>query len=244
MVGGALKRARTINTGSKKMAELLASFDPMSVEIDFENEEIEELISTMATTGSGRSPDELDQMATENFVDAFRNVKIAIVNDEDQQPVLAEGAINKNLLKDDVDEATLKSVCVSACVFAFLHGSVTSGKYWFMVGKKGSKKRMYASLPLAVEGKKSTLVHVFRGEIGKLLETGHDNVLISALKRSGIEVAKAKRKFCFPKGHLLLEKAELIPKVRGEISNMFEQLKKKSVDDRKFDIPWFTSEKM
>jgi len=243
MVGFDLKRQKSVNVGSKKVAELLAAFDPMSIDIDFEAEEVTGLIAEMATTGQGRSPEELDNIATENFVEAFRGVKVAVVNDEGQQPVLAEGSVTKSQLTEDVNENVLKSITISACVFAFLHGSVTNGKYWFLVGKKGSKKRMYASLPLNVEGKRSTLVHVFRGEIGKLLEK-HDNVLISALKRSGVEVSPVKRKYCFPKGHLLLDKPELIPKVRGEVSNMFEQLKKKNVDDRKFDVPWFTSDKM
>jgi len=226
---------------SEKTAKVLASFDPFSQEIDLDN--ISTQISEMSTTGSGRSPEEMDQIAADNFTEAFRGCKVAVVNDEGQQPVLAEGSISKEQLKDDFDEDTLKNVCISACIFAFLHGSVTHGKYWFLIGKAGDKKKMYASLPLNVEGKRSTLVHVYREEIGKLCES-YDNVLISALSRSGIKVSQSKRKYCFPKGHLLLGKPELIPKVRGEISNIFEQLKKKSVDERKFDVPWFQSDKL
>jgi len=236
-----INRKVTIKTGSEKAARVLASFNPLEVEMDFEDAGIQELVREMATTGSGRSPEELDQIAADNFTEAFKGLKVAVVNDEGQQPVLAQGSINRSLVEEDVDVDTLKNVCYSACVFAFLHGSVTHGKYWFLVGKKGKGKKMYASLPLDVEGRRSTLVHVYREEIGKFLAMGHDNVLISALKRSGITVEKSKRKYCFPKGHLLLGKPELISKVRGEISNIFEQLKKKSVDDRKFDVPWFTS---
>jgi len=153
--------------------------------------------------------------------------------------ILSKEKVSNSSLLDDVTADDFYHMLKSSLVFAFLHGNVTERKQWFMYKKK-DKNKYFASFPdLDVNSRRSTLVHMYRSEISKFLEK-YDNTLITVLKRSDIKIDPSKRKFCFPKGHLLVEPSE-IQQVRVELGRIFEQMSNKVLAERKFDLPWFTN---
>lgn len=233
-------------SGKKKSnsAELFAKLDweKMPELLVMTDDEAKSQIESLTITGTGKSPEQVDQEVGENFERAMKNVKFASIVDTSKElnSVLPRDKIALSSTNDEITEDDYKKMLQASLVFAFLHGNVTEKKHWFQYKTVGDAK-FFASLPdLDVNSRRSNLVHMYREQISKLLEK-NDNTLLTVLKRSEFVVHESKRKFCFPKGHLLVEPSE-IQQVRTELSRIFEQMGNKNLAERKFDLPWFANE--
>jgi hypothetical protein len=193
-------------------------------------------------TGTGRTVEEVDRENTENFGKAIKGAKFAMVEDPEDKlsGVLAKARLGEHKEENDgITAGEFDKVLQASAFFAFMHGNINDDKYWFKVTTRGPKK-IYVSLPeLNVESRRSTLVHMHRVAISRLLEE-NDNVLLTVLKNSKVTVHQSKRKYCFPKGHLLVSKG-MVNVVKGELNMIFEQMKIKDVEKRVFDLKWFTT---
>lgn len=231
-------------SGKKTSADLFEAIDWDNWDelLSMDDAQAKKAIEELTITGTGKTPEQVDEENTENFEKAFKSAKFAQINDKDSSlnSVLPKDKMAAANEMEEVTEDDFKTMVKHSLVFAFLHGNITAKKYWFLFKTEGEEK-FYAALPeLDVDTRRSTLVHVYREQIGNLLTT-NNNTLLTVLARSEVTVHESKRKYCFPKGHLLVDTSE-IQQVRTELGRIFEQMKKRNLAEREFDLPWFTNE--
>lgn len=229
---GRTKTARKGGSGKlfKDFDELVSQF---KIQFDEPGDKkwMEEQLEEVQKASNISDPDAVDALVQERVAKAFQG---AVFAECDNTPiVLPKNAIDMGKVVDKVEDRFAKEAMRTAFVFAFAVGSVTDNKYWMRIGETSSRKSLYMSLPeLNETGRRSHLVHFYRAPIGTALENGFDNKLILAMKRSGVEIPVAKRKFCFPKGHWL------DPANRAEIAHdlelIFQQMGEKDVQQRDY----------
>jgi len=222
---------------------ILASFDFDKPELyEWTDNEATEIVKELTVVGTDVDPVKVDEINMGHFRRARKNPIFGVKEDlPTTRAVLKKGDIpDENIIKTGITQDHIKAMLRRSVFFAFLHGNVTANKYWFLVGKLGNKK-LYAAFPdLDVNDRRSVLVHCYRNEISSLLQKGYKNTLMTILERSNVSVHEDKKKFLFPKGHLLDDcPKDDINQVRMELGSIFVQMKEKDISQRKFVIPWF-----
>lgn len=200
---------------------------------------VDDWIAGLQTSSSARSPQEIDEMNMKKFEAGLRSAQFSAVASE--KAILSQEEVKESdKITDGVKKETIKLAVKASILFAFVHGNVTNKKLWIKIpGEENEDKPKFVSFPLLNSvGSRSVLVHVYRDEIANLLQKGKDNTLTTVLKKSNVEIKENKRKYLFPKGHLLSNSKEEINAIREDLNIIFQQMTK-PIEKRKFELKWF-----
>jgi len=227
-------------SGEKSLSELLNDIDLTDESLyTIEDGVVDDWISGLQTSSSARSPQEIDEMNNKKFEAGVKAAQFCAVASE-KAILSADEVKDSDRITDGVKKETVKTAIKASILFAFVHGNVTSRKLWIKIpGEEKDDKPKFVSFPLLNSvGSRSVLVHVYRDEIANLLSKGKDNTLTTVLKKSNVEIKAEKRKYLFPKGHLLATSKEEINAIREDLNIIFQQMTK-PIEKRKFELKWF-----
>jgi hypothetical protein len=228
------------------LSDILKDFKIEDLDVTIDDNELSSMIDELTVTTPFKSPQEVDSIVVDRMEVAVKGMQFAIL-DESKKHVLSRVDVDQDKITQKVDKNDTEAAMKSLPVFAFLHGNVTSKKYWWKVGSKGKDSNLFVSLPaLDVTGSHSTLVHFYREHISGFLVKGYKNTLVTVLEKGGIDIHPDKLEYLFPKGHLLVgeighkgQKSD-ISVIRKELDIIFKQMMIKDVNDRNFSsIKWF-----
>jgi hypothetical protein len=234
------KKTASSSSSDKSLSQILNEFDFTDSSLySFSNEELETWISELQTSTSARSPEEIDKINTTKFNSAMQSMQFASLASD--KAVLSNDEVKESdKITDGASAELVKSATKASVVFAFVHGNVTNKKCWIRVSHSEKEKSKFVSFPLLNSvGSRSVLVHVYRDDISKFLDQGKDNTLTTVLQKANIQVKKEKRKYLFPKGHLLSKNKDEINAIREDLNHIFSQMQL-PVEKRKFELKWFT----
>lgn len=227
------------SSGEKSLSSML---DNINLEDEslftFTDEELDNMISELQTSSSARSPEEINQTNLSKFESAVKGMQFCSIS-SDKAVLSADEVKESDKIVDGVDGSMISSAMRSSVIFAFVHGNITTKKTWIRVTHSDKGKSNYVSFPLLnTVGSRSVLVHVYREEISKFLDKGKKNTLMLILEKSKIEIKKEKRKYLFPKGHLMANSREEIDLIRRDLNHIFDVMAK-PIEKREFKLEWF-----
>jgi len=213
-------------------------------------EDCEQILQDLRPRFGGRSPEEIEAQNRQTYRAALVSMQFGFSTSN--VPTMKQGEVRSTDISKYKEEQ-LKNICEVvpqvAASYAFLYGNYTASRYWINTRKTftdgGQTYYAFVSFPTLLQtGNHSTLVHVYKHFIANVLNKGVANAFITILDKAGIKVSDDRREYCFPKGHLLLNKKSDIDNCMHDIEIIFREMKKQK-DLRDFtDLKFYAKKKV